>query len=953
MADFDLKINDPKAGSFTMPWASTTPPTSAEIDDYIAKNVTPKSLPVRAWEAANKPLLPEVKGSPLDQTPTLEGSEYRVKHPVSSFITDAGQEMANRAYEKVIRPMSSPLGVGITAATSLSGIPELAPYVRPPASVGLGVLAAKGAADAREPLKQAINAPNAQNLSDATLAVASPIAMAAGAYGLGKESFSPSVKPNVNPEVPPVTSPEASKSLPQEPITVPVPQGVKFSLRPGFEDAVTVNEDTKQIIIKDLQKFKDGVGSIDGPSGKLKEFSKDLKAAEPSLDYNEGYNPDAIVKSHVSGVVPTEEASANWINARAAAKWTGENVSKAFSDLDTKYVKSDTPTSPLEAGLAKSFDTQAQNLGGDSLGLEDMVNKNTDHPLVQLQDALKAGQEPEVERYMNQLHEEVRKAGIQDKQLQLGYQESYVPQMWENSPDEIADAFKQTKRIGIKPSFSMNRVFDDYRTGIEKGLTPKFDSPSQLIGSYASYVDKFVADKNYFDQLKTNGELKVRSQLTPDEYKNWEPIDTKRTPIQRFTIQDSDGTDVNISREYYAPKDLARGISEYLQGPDESSVLNKLGRGANQVKSLVMTSGIPGTALNIHGTNIGVGRMWQAGGADMVGRYLKYAVDPQKATNFTRNNLYDAPRFVRAGLKFNPEFTTALKPESETPFDTALRLKHNYLERPLFGQVIPALQLELAQTFEKGYVQRKVDPALATKLAAHDANTFVSNINYDELMRQRQIHDLGSALSFAPSWLESHYLIAKGAAKALLNPKDPTGYAYRQAASQVLKGMLAVGLINKATSGTFDPLTLHLGKDSKGKEQTLSPFGSGNDWIKIPVEIAQAAASGKPLSEISSLTKGRLSSPVQFLVDFLAKQKAQGGDLLRDRKGDLPTVFPQGSRNSQVQNLGELAVRTMAPGYVGSAIDAATGKGSGIKVGADILGAQMRTKNAPKVKAPF
>jgi hypothetical protein len=247
--------------------------------------------------------------------------------------------------------------------------------------------------------------------------------------------------------------------------------------------------------------------------------------------------------------------------------------------------------------------------------------------------------------------------------LQLGYKEDYLPQMWQNPPEEVAEAFKETKRLGLKPSFAMKRLFEDYRYGIEKGLTPKFEKPSELVSSYASYVDKFVADKNFFDQLKTNGLLKVRDQLSGSEYKDWEALDPKRTPVQRFIQASKDGEELNVSREYYAPKLVAKAINEYLQGPDESSILRKIAKAGGQVKSLVMTQGIPGTGLNVHGINVGVGRMWQAGGSELVGSYLKYAVDPQKATDFTRNNLYDAPRFVRAGLKFNPEFLKKETPE--------------------------------------------------------------------------------------------------------------------------------------------------------------------------------------------------------------------------------------------------------------------------------------------------
>jgi hypothetical protein len=56
--------------------------------------------------------------------------------------------------------------------------------------------------------------------------------------------------------------------------------------------------------------------------------------------------------------------------------------------------------------------------------------------------------------------------------------------------------------LSNKPGFTMEKIIQDYKTGIEAGLTPKYDNLTDLLVDYEGKVNKLVADKTFTNFLK-------------------------------------------------------------------------------------------------------------------------------------------------------------------------------------------------------------------------------------------------------------------------------------------------------------------------------------------------------------------------------------------------------------------------------------------------------------------
>ncbi len=121
------------------------------------------------------------------------------------------------------------------------------------------------------------------------------------------------------------------------------------------------------------------------------------------------------------------------------------------------------------------------------------------------------------------------------------WNDQYIPQVWmENSdfigaaqrylakkgmtPEEIASYMagepipeEKAIRLKIRPNFTKDRFWPDYKTGMEHGLKPKYRSPAQLIGHYKENGERALANKKYISELKQEAKL-IPSEDAPDTW---------------------------------------------------------------------------------------------------------------------------------------------------------------------------------------------------------------------------------------------------------------------------------------------------------------------------------------------------------------------------------------------------------------------------------------------------
>jgi hypothetical protein len=338
----------------------------------------------------------------------------------------------------------------------------------------------------------------------------------------------------------------------------------------------------------------------------------------------------------------------DWVNGRRASKVEGLLKKGEFKDLDEK-------------GIDGIFEFQK--------GMRD-------------------GRYKDVGSYFDAKHDEAQNAGIH-----LGFKENYLPQLWDNSAEEV---FEAGRKLGLKPKFALPSILENYEKGIAFGLKPKFQSISDLVGWYEQTANKAIADRQFFDHLQNEGLILPKSKAPANG--SWASLDPDHFPIQKFQAKGKEFQGVLM-----APKDVADTVNNYLREP-QNRVLDWTANASSISKNYAMSSGIPGTGINAHGFNImarNVMARGLKGGAEMA----KYMVSPKSASKELAKQLPTAPQAMKNGLTLSVEgFEMGEKNLQNMVKNIGLKGKFadnalmdfhmKYFEKPLFHEIIPALKLK-------------------------------------------------------------------------------------------------------------------------------------------------------------------------------------------------------------------------------------------------------------------
>ena len=191
-----------------------------------------------------------------------------------------------------------------------------------------------------------------------------------------------------------------------------------------------------------------------------------------------------------------------------------------------------------------------------------------------------------------------------ERGFDFGYRQNYLPQIYANTkeettvavlrymkdkgvPDWVVDEYvkgiplpqEYANALKLTPTFSYTKVFPDYKTAMEYGLTPRYSHPAQLAAYYRNEMEKSLANRRFLDTLKDE---KAISQFKYPGYK---------------------AVDLPFSNdEMYAKPDLAKALNKYWRDEDNLSSFEhfvKLASTANRrMQELVLSGGAPSTNIN-------------------------------------------------------------------------------------------------------------------------------------------------------------------------------------------------------------------------------------------------------------------------------------------------------------------------------------------------------------------
>lgn len=591
---------------------------------------------------------------------------------------------------------------------------------------------------------------------------------------------------------------------------------------------------------------------------------------------------------------------ANWVNARNASKVEGVIKRREFADLD-------------KAG----FDGITAFQEG----------------------ILKGGRFKDVGDYFNKKHEELSAAGVK-----LGFRENYLPQLWENPADDV---FAVSKRLGLKPTFTLERVLENYQAGLKEGLMPKYKNIGELMGWYEGRANKAIADRQFFDHLRETKQILPEGKA-PSE---WAYINPDHFPVQKFKTARGE----HVTKNYKAPPDVAKAINNYLGEGHEA--FKWFGDKAAVTKNIVLSSGVPGTAINAHGFNISARNVMANGvikggldaakylintGSDnFIGRAIEKVAPWESARKFFDENLRDAADAAHHGLTVTTEDhiigekgSAHLLREPKTKpgklansvFNKFLKGQGKYWEDPLFQNVIPALKVKHWRGLADDLVKQGVEVTEAKRVAATSTNEIYGGINWEAMQRSRDLQNLMRGIVLAPDWFETQYRIGKGMANTLRDPTNPRGLIYKRTAAHLIAAYVAADVMNYAINDkhmweneTGHALDIKMGSVG-GKTRYVRPFGTAADFARLPFDTIVGMSKGD-LSAPGKILKNRMSTVTRPAADLLMNVDPYGNPIFG------PDKF--GRDQSVTQQLGA-AGREMGsavtPQYVKGPIDYATGK---------------------------
>lgn len=609
------------------------------------------------------------------------------------------------------------------------------------------------------------------------------------------------------------------------------------------------------------------------------------KGKVPNMQFEPGVIPETppslqediakIQAGNKGGVVDSiKQAFADWVNARRASRVEGYIKSKDFQELDSE-------------GLNGIFKFQA----GENQGLYGKVKE-----------------------FFDVKYSELQKAG-----LTFNYKSDYLPQLWSNTPEEVTKVFG--RRLGLKPSFAFKSIIKDYETGIAAGLTPRFNTISELAGWYEGRANRALADLGFFKSLGSEGTILPKSKAPF----GWVTLDPDRFP--KFQVTKGDKV---YSGTFSAPKPIADMINNYLRDP-QFGALNNIANFVSAAKNRALSFGIPFTSINMHGINILARHTLFGTGGNPISRLLtgvKYLFNYNAAQNYLDKILETAPKAMKQGLTVGVEDFQGLFNNVETTgtFGKLGKTWNTMFEKPLFDKMIPALKLSSWQNLTEDF-SKKMSHDAAGKEAAKIVNNVYGGINWEAMGRNRDLQNLYRSVILAPDWAESTLRLGGNLAKAFTT-NGPVAMRYKTMVTTLVGSYVAANIANQLSSGHMmyenDPghtMEIEVGYTSDGQKRYFRPYGTAADFVRLPYDTILALAKGDPTPIVRTFTN-RLSVPLAALGHIIFNVDYRGNPIAGKTKYGDQMPFVQSAAN-----LGGEAISGLGfPAFAKQALQTGTGQ---------------------------
>lgn len=564
----------------------------------------------------------------------------------------------------------------------------------------------------------------------------------------------------------------------------------------------------------------------------------------------------------------------------------------------------------------------------------------------------------QVEKQLSRWLDEEQAAGIK-----VAEKDNYLPIYLKNAAEE-SEGELNGRRLGLRPGFSLQSDFKDYVEAIEAGYKPKYDTMYDILQARARAHFKAMADANMFRKGVGEGWIVPKPAVSDDMRSEFRDLSSERFPTQRAAYGNTIYNGV-----YSAPEAVAQKINNYLADPDK--FLSKASGFARTVKNTALSVGLPGTGLSIHFWNVlprevaldfalsPVRAPYEAA------KYMYYAINPRAAQRFIDTHLADALPLVRAGMKMSSEehnpFKTlgdAFAKDAEGKYQESVPARagaayksmsdwlHKLFGGNTFDKLLPARKmgngLRLMETYQKhGYSADE-----AARMAASDINAVYGGINWESLGRSRNWQGIFQTIAMAPDYAETNLKLGARGVKAFTSPRSIQSKIYRGMMYFYAASYLTSNLINHENSGHWMPendllhqFSIDLGKDTNGKERYFNIYGTGVDFLRLPLYVATAISKGN-LQDLNSVLLNRLSIPVRSVLSLLLNVDWKGDPIFGPDNYGRPQSAGEEAANVESNTIGDAL-----PGSLGSLGDLVSGRVSKGEAALEAVGLPFTEKN--------
>lgn len=479
------------------------------------------------------------------------------------------------------------------------------------------------------------------------------------------------------------------------------------------------------------------------------------------------------------------------------------------------------------------------------------------------------------------------------------------------------------RKVGTSASFAQPRDFKTYAEAIEAGYQPIFDNVPDIMSMRAQESERAIANSNFFRHLAESGNL-VPAPAADEARQGFVSYDPDRFPTQTVRYTDpSTGVRKEYTGVFKGPKPVVNAVNRYLRDPDPT--LKTIAEGVGSVKNFALSIGVPDLeyiasripglkrfATMLPSTSFSI-HYWNIAARDVVSslthpstawkeipKFLSYGFNSRRAQRYIQANLERALPLFRAGMTGSAEEHSldALDLQGLSGIEKAGSIGkrvavdvHNAFGRGTFSRVIPARKIDRGLQLANKYIAEGLAEDQAYRLAAEQVNTLYGGVNWESFGRSKNYQNVLRAIFIAPDFGDTNRLtlmgMGKGVGRLFKTPQSvkdlgeaamkmdaADAKAYRNFGVAFLGTFIAANLLNYEQSGKWmyenDPLhqlSIAWGKDANGKTRYINPFGTGFDWIRIPMQVAASFAQ-KKYNDVGAVLRNRLSIPLASFISM-------------------------------------------------------------------------------------